>query len=188
MAYYLLNQKSLTLTWLDFDSEILPNFYKTESYTNPLCFIMIIHNIMKNTYLIILIILFSSCNKENSITESDKIAFEKTAQNYQSIYMDGGKNCEQILATLDENIEMWESGKVWTLNDLKKFCSHLPTKKVIKTYHNQKLLSKELGYDYVSQLYISQTEDTLRETASRIWRKTDENWKIIKMNNLIKKE
>lgn len=143
---------------------------------------------MKNYYLI-LIILFSSCNKENTITESDKITFEKTAQNYQSIYMNGGKNCEQILATLDEDIEMWESGKVWSLDDLKKFCSHLPTKKVIETYNNQKLLEKELGYDYVSQLYISQAKDTLRETTSRIWRKTTDGiWKIVKMNNLIKKE
>lgn len=142
---------------------------------------------MKNFYLI-LIILFSSCNKENRITESDKIAFEETAQNYQKIYMDGGKNCEQILAAMNEDVEMWESGKIWTLSDLKKFCSHLPNKKVIETYSNQKLLSKEIGYDYVSQLYISQTGDTLRETSSKIWKNTDGTWKISQMDNIIKKE
>ena len=101
--------------------------------------------------------------------------------------MEGSENLEIILASLDKNIKMWENGKIWTYEDREKYGPHLPKKNVIETYNDQKLLDSGLGYDYVSMLYINSKGDTLRETASRIWKNKDQKWKIVSMNNLINK-
>jgi len=83
---------------------------------------------------------------------------------------------------------MWENGRKWTYAELERFCPHLPKKNVVYTYHDQRLLDHNLGYDFVSQLYVKHTGDTMRETASCIWQKTDDEWKITTMNNLIMRE
>lgn len=143
---------------------------------------------MKNIYLI-LAITFFSCNTNKPVTESDQNEFEKMTQTWQSKYMQGSENLEEILMGLDDNIIMWENGKVWTYKEVEKIGPHLPKKNIIETYHDQKLLNKNLGYDYVSQKYISTiTGDTMRETSSRIWELKNGNWKVVQMNNLIKKE
>ena len=110
-------------------------------------------------------------------------------QTWHNNYTQGSENLEEILLGLDKNINMWENGKIWTYSEVEKFGPHLPIKHIIETYNDQKLLNKDLGYDYVSQKYISSMSgDTMRETSSRLWRKKNENWKITRMNNLIKKE
>lgn len=143
---------------------------------------------MKHTFLIIAI-LFISCNSESEITESEQREFSEIAQAWQNKYVQGSENLEEILAGLDEHIEMWENGKVWTYLEVEKFGPHLPKKTILVTYNDQHLIQKDLGYDYVSQLYLSTISgDTMRETSSRLWKFKNGNWKIIRMNNLIKKE
>ncbi len=143
---------------------------------------------MKYIYFILVIVIFS-CNSSEEITELEQNEFEKMAQDWNSKYMQGSKNLEEILSGLDENIDMWENGKVWTYKEVEKFGSHLPKKNVIETYNDQKLLKKSLGYDYVSLKYIStKSGDTMRETSSRLWELKNGDWKIVRMNNLIKKE
>jgi len=110
------------------------------------------------------------------------------AQTYQSIYNEGSENCDRILSAIDENIEMWENGSIWSYSDLRKFCPHLPKKNVVKTYNDQTLLEHNLGYDFVSQLFVIQNGDTMRETSSRLWQKKDTTWKIVKMKNLISRK
>jgi hypothetical protein len=145
-------------------------------------------SIMKYVYLI-LVIAFYSCNSDKPITETEQKEFEKVAQTWHNRYVQGSENLEEILLGLDENIIMWENGKVWTYKEVEKFGPHLPKKNIIETYNDQKLLKKDLGYDYVSQKYISTiTGDTMRETSSRLWKIKKGNWKIVRMNNLIKKE
>lgn len=97
--------------------------------------------------------------------------------------MVGSDNCEEILSGMDEKIQFSENGKTWSYSDLKKFCPHLPKKNVVETFNNQKLINPKLGYDFVSQLYVNKSGDTIRETASRIWEKSNNTWKIIQMNN-----
>jgi hypothetical protein len=143
---------------------------------------------MKYTYLVFSI-LFISCNSETQITENDQKEFAEMTQTWHNKYTQGSENLEEILLGLDKNINMWENGKIWTYKEVEKFGPHLPKKHIIETYNDQKLLDKYLGYDYVSQKYISSMSgDTMRETSSRLWRKKDGNWKITRMNNLIKKE
>jgi len=110
------------------------------------------------------------------------------AQTYQTIYNEGSENCDQILAAIDENIEMWENGRIWSYSDLEKFCPHLPKKNVVEIYNDQTLLDHNLGYDFVSQLFVVQSGDTMRETSSRLWQKHDTTWKIVKMKNLISRK
>ena len=143
---------------------------------------------MKYTYLI-LVILFFSCNSDKGVTETEEIEFEKMAQDWHNKYVQGSVKLAGILAGMDENIDMWENGKIWTYKQVEKYGPHLPKKNVLETYNDQKLLKKDLGYDYVSQKYISSmTGDTMRETSSRLWKLKNGNWKIVRMNNLIKKE
>jgi hypothetical protein len=152
---------------------------------------------MKKLSLIIWVLLVA-CTQQKSPSESEistqtisleeQQAFENMAQAYQTKYMMGSENLEDILAGFDEDIQMWENGKIWSYNDLVKYGPHLPKKRVVETYNDQKLLSDDLGYDYVSMIYISSAGDSLRETASRIWKKSEEKWKIITMNNLINRE
>ncbi|SDB51497.1 hypothetical protein SAMN03097699_1843 [Flavobacteriaceae bacterium MAR_2010_188] len=138
--------------------------------------------------LITLTFLFVSCDSKNSITEKEQKEFIKISQSWHNKYVQGSVNLEEILSGMDENIIMWENDKVWTYKEVEKFGPHLPLKNIIDTYNDQKLLSKDLGYDYVSQKYISiRTEDTMRETSSRLWKFKNGNWKIVRMNNLIKK-
>ena len=139
--------------------------------------------------LIALLALLVSCDSEELVTAVDQEEFKDMAQTWHHMYMEGGANLEEILSGLDENIDMWENGKVWTYGELVKFGEHLPEKAVLETYNDQKLLQRDLGYDFVSQTYISSiTGDTMRETSSRLWQVKDGQWKIVHMNNLIKRE
>jgi hypothetical protein len=143
---------------------------------------------MKYT-LLVLAIIFISCNQEIPITQNDQKEFKEMAQSWHSKYVQGSENLDEILLGLDKNIKMWENGNVWTYGEVEKFGPHLPKKHVIETYNDQNLLNNNLGYDYVSQKYISTlTGDTMRETSSRLWEMKNGNWKIVRMNNLIKKE
>ena len=143
---------------------------------------------MKYTSLLFALI-FISCNSENPITENEQKEFTEMTQTWHNKYVQGSVNLKEILSGMDENIIMWENDKVWTYKEVEKFGPHLPSKKIIDTYNDQKLINKDLGYDYVSQKYISSmTGDTMRETSSRLWKLKNGNWKIVRMNNLIKKE
>ncbi len=136
-----------------------------------------------------IIALLISCNPDQVVTQADQKAFEEMAQAWHKTYTKGGANLNEILSGLDENIDMWENGKVWTYDELVKFGEHLPVKAVVDTYNDQKLLKKHMGYDYVSQTYISSISgDTMRETSSRLWELKEDGWKIVRMNNLIKRE
>ena len=150
----------------------------------------------KNTmkYLIILfLILVVSCNDRTSLTEFQKNDFENITREYQTNYMEGSDNCKYILNALDENIKMSESqfGQPplnISYEQLVKYCPHLPKKEIISTITEQRLLTSNLGYDYVSQLYLRKSVgDTARETSSRVWQKKDGIWKIIQMNNSLNK-
>lgn len=140
---------------------------------------------MKYT-LLILAITFISCNSEIPITQDKQKEFKDMAQSWHSKYVQGSENLEEILLGLDKNIKMWENGNVWTYEEVEKFGPHLPKKHVLETYNDQNLLNNNLGYDYVSQKYISTvTGDTMRETSSRLWKMENGSWKIVRMNNLI---
>ena len=143
---------------------------------------------MKYIYLILLFLIIS-CNTDKDTLKTDEQDFIEMTQTWHNKYTQGSENLEEILVGLDKIINMWENGKIWTYKEVEKFGPHLPKKHIIETYNDQKLLDKDLGYDYVSQKYISSMSgDTMRETSSRLWRKKNGNWKITRMNNLIKKE
>ena len=149
---------------------------------------------MKKIYLLLTLILsiIMSSYAQESATELQQKEFEKIAQTYQMKYMKGGENCEYIIQAFDKNVNMSENRfsqqMKMTFEQLVQFCSHLPKKEVIQTVTEQKLLSSELGYDYVSQLYLRKSVgDTVRETASRIWILKNNDWKIIQMNSSLNK-
>lgn len=142
-------------------------------YIQPLAIIKTIA--MKKIYLSLTFILgfFMTPYAQESTTELQQKDFEKMAQTYQLKYMQGGENCESIIQAFDKNVKMSENRFseqiAMTYEQLVQFCSHLPKKEVVQTVTEQRLLSSELGYDYVSQLYLRKSVgDTVRETASRI--------------------
>ena len=144
-------------------------------------------------YVVFVLIIFTACNNEPSLSENQQNEFENVARTYQSKYMEGSVNCTFILKAIDEEIRMSETQfggpKIdISYEQLVQFCPHLPKKQVIETVTEQRLLQADLGYDYVSQLYLrTSVGDTARETSSRIWQKKDGVWKIIQMNNALNK-
>ena len=143
---------------------------------------------MRYMYLVIAI-LFISCNSEAPITKSEQKEFSEMTQAWQQDVMQGAEKIDMILAKMDKDLEMWENDKIWTYELIEKFGPHLPRKKVIDVYDEQILLNPKLGYDFVTMVYISSiTQDTMRETSSRIWRKREDGWKVTNMSNLIKRE
>ena len=143
---------------------------------------------MKYIYLS-LTVLFFSCNSETQITEDEQKEFAEMCQAYQLDIMEGADKLDVILEKMDKNLQMWENSKVWTYELIEEFGPHLPRKKVIDLYDEQILLDRNLGYDFTTLVYISPiSQDTMRETSSRIWRKDESGWKVTNMSNLIKKE
>lgn len=90
---------------------------------------------MKKLSLIIWVLLVA-CTQQKSPSESEistqtisleeQQTFKNMAQAYQTKYMMGSENLEDILAGFDEDIQMWENGKIWSYNDLVKYGPHLP--------------------------------------------------------------
>ena len=131
---------------------------------------------------ILLATLLISCTS-NTISNSDAEEFANTVQLYQSMYVEGDEdNCDKILEMVDEDIEFTENGERWTKADMIQYCPYLPEKDVFETISNQKLLTPDLAYDFVSQLYLNEEQDTLSETTSRVWRNIGDGWKIVKMD------
>ncbi len=144
---------------------------------------------MMRYFLFALVALMVACDSEEEITETDQRMFEEMAQTWHLTYMKGGAHLEEILSGLDENIDMWENGKVWTYEELVKFGEHLPQKAIVDTYFDQKLLKKDMVYDFESKTYVStKSGDTMLETSTRLWEIKGDKWKIVHMNNLIKPE
>lgn len=136
---------------------------------------------MKYLY-IALTLLLLSCSS-NTITETDEREFSQITERYQEMYIDGDdSNCDELLDMVDKNIEFNENGATWTKTNMIDYCPYLPKKDVFETLSEQKLLSADLAYDFVNQLYLTQDQDTISETSSRLWKKLNGDWKIIKMN------
>lgn len=144
-------------------------------------------------FVIVVLIVVAACSNEQAPTGLEEIEFRKTAVAFQYEYMGGSANCAAILNAIDENVRMSETQfgsppMDFSYEELQQFCPHLPDKQVIKTVSEQRLLTPNLGYDYVSQLYLrTSVGDTARETSARIWQKKDGVWKIIQMNNSLSK-
>ncbi len=129
---------------------------------------------------------------QDSFTETEKEEFEKIAHTFQAKYMDGGENCDYLLKVIDEDVVLSEiqftKELTMTQEMLVQFCPHLPKKEVVSTVSEQRLLTTDLAFDYVSQLYLRKSlGDTVRETSARIWKKKDGVWKIIQLNNSLNK-
>lgn len=170
----------------DFFSGKVSDIFHNEIIATPLANIKI--NIMKYIY-ILLAMLLISCNSESPVTEKEQKEFAQMTQEWQRDIMQGAEKIDAILSKMDKDLKMWENDKVWTYELIEKFGPHLPKKKVIAVYDEQLLLNRKLGYDFTTLVYLSSiTNDTMRETSSRIWRKGKDGWKVTNMSNLIKKE
>ncbi len=129
---------------------------------------------------------------QDSLTDAEKQEFAKVAQTFQEKYMDGGENCDYLMKVIDENVVLSEiqftKELSMTHEMLVQFCPHLPKKEVVSTVSEQRLLTADMAFDYVSQLYLRKSlGDTVRETSARIWKKKDGVWKIIQLNNSLNK-
>lgn len=145
---------------------------------------------MKKIYLLLTLIMGMFMN--SFAQEMKQKKFEDMAQTFQANYMEGSENCESIIQAIDKDVKMSENKfsqqMTMTREQLVQFCRHLPKKEVIHTVTEQRLLSSELGFDYVTQLYLRKSVgDTVRETNSRIWKLKNGRWKIIQMNSSLNK-
>ena len=86
-----------------------------------------------------------------SANDSFEEQFNKVANTYQDAYMNA--NCEVIIPYLDENLVIFENGEDWPYAKVIEYCPQLPVKPVIKTDRSYKILSDELIFEFVSQMY-----------------------------------
>ena len=146
---------------------------------------------MRIIKVLFLLSILLSCNtgvKENIITEEERKAFGDLTKNYQKVYMEGAKNEKEIISKLDKSVVMWENDKMWSFDDMVRYVPYLTRKNIIVEYYESKIITPTKGYDFCSIIYLDAKADTMRETTSRFWENIKGDWKIVKMNNLVKRE
>jgi len=131
----------------------------------------------------VLALLLPACTAESRGSGAHAEFVEQTRA-FQRMYMGGGEHCPELLAMLNDSIRFWENGEEWSRAQLDQFCPHLPRKNVVETVHRHRVLAPGLAHDFVTQLYIRERGDTIRESASRIWQKSDDGWQVVEMNTL----
>lgn len=139
---------------------------------------------MRLTLILLVALAFSAVEAQPSDSLRAAEAFARTVESYQSMYMGGeDDDCDEITGVLDDALVFQENGRAWTKAEMVQFCSHLPNKDVIETASSHALLTENLAYDFVSQLYWAQDrEGRFRETISRVWRWSEGEWKIVHMD------
>ncbi len=103
--------------------------------------------------------------------------FNNISKKYQDDYMNA--RCGELMPLLSEDLIIFENGEKWPYKKVKEFCPHLPVKPVIATERSYKILGDDLVYEFVSQMYKSNSGNTINETQARIWKYNEFNWKII---------
>lgn len=129
-------------------------------------------------------LLLLSCAPESRPSDGELRDFVQQARAYQRMYMDGGGHCPDLLGMMADSVHFSENGQEWSRAQLEQFCPHLPKKNVVETVDRHRLIAPGVAYDYVAQLYLRERGDTVRESVSRIWRKSDGEWQVVEMNAL----
>lgn len=92
-----------------------------------------------------LALLVVSCSPGRQATKSDLTGFAEQTRACQTLYMGGGDNCPELLATMDHSIRFSDNGEEWSRAQLEQFCPHLPEKDVTETIHRHRLLAPRPG-------------------------------------------
>ena len=139
---------------------------------------------MRLSLLVLLALTTLPAEAQSADTTRASEELANAARSFQRLYMGGAdEDCDGILAAIDDDVVFQENGKVWTREELAQFCPHLPFKDVIDSTSSHEILTDELAYDFVSELYWgANRKDTFRETISRVWRRSDGAWKIVHMD------
>jgi hypothetical protein len=124
-----------------------------------------------------------ACSGEVTPAEADIGEFRRVAETYQQLYMDGGENCDRIVAVLADDIRMIENGEAWSHEQMEKYCPYLPRKEIISSWSDLAVLAPDRAYDFVTSVYRVGENAPGRETVARVWRKIGGQWKIVRMSS-----
>lgn len=99
-------------------------------------------------------------------------------------------DCAQVLEMMEDNITFLANGrKVTSKKIIQKFCNSIP--RPFKTAHIDTLaiypLSKETGYSIKTLEYRTDEDTKTQEYVTKIWRKTNGQWKISHLHSTVKK-
>jgi hypothetical protein len=126
-----------------------------------------------------------ACSSEPPESDTDTAQFRQVAEDFQQLYVGGGKNCGRIYAFIAEDVALVENGEAWDYAQLKEFCPHLPEKSVLDAWSDRIVLHPGLAYEFATMVYQNVADARRRETTARVWRKTNGEWKIIRMSSVL---
>jgi hypothetical protein len=125
------------------------------------------------------------CVDNPSVTNAEAAEFQQVADAFQQLYTGGAENCEGIISRVAEDVTLVENGETWGHAQLEEFCPHLPKKNVVDIWSDRTVISPRLAYDFVTLVYENEPGVARRETMVRVWRKTADEWKVIRMSSVL---
>lgn|SRR5690606_28938680 len=124
--------------------------------------------------------LLLSCSSEKPDLRVVESEFAGRTKLFHELYITAG-DCSERNAMIDKDIIFLENGQPFTYENILEYCSYIKPKDVFNIYSKQYLIQPTVGFDYVDQYYLNSEQDTLRETASRIWQLKSDNWLVTHM-------
>ncbi|MDP5082568.1 MAG: nuclear transport factor 2 family protein [Winogradskyella sp.] len=119
--------------------------------------------------------------------ELTKLEIKDVALQEQNAFKQG--NCGKVLELMTDDITFLANGKkIPSKSIIGKFCNSIsrpfekPTIEKLEIYP----LTKETGYTIKTLQYISDDKTQMQEHVTKIWKKTNGNWKIHHLHSTIK--
>ena len=142
------------------------------------------------TALIGIFLIFTFSNPANAQKQDlidVKSEISQAAYLEQNAFKEG--NCEQVLDLMDNEITFLANGrKVNSKQIIGKFCNSIPRpfKKPINDTLTIYPLTNESGYTIRTLVYPKDDKTKMQEYVTKIWKKTDGNWKITHLHSTVK--
>ena len=127
----------------------------------------------------------AACAAAPPDNDAEIAGFQQAAQAFQQLYAGGSENCARIISTVAEDVRLVENGEAWGHAQLVEFCPHLPRKNVVDAWSDRTVVSPGVGYDFGTIVYENEPGAPRRETTVRVWRRTGEDWKIVRMSSVL---
>lgn len=121
--------------------------------------------------------------------ETVKAEIQKAALTEQAAFKKG--DCDQVLAMMSDDITFLANGRrVPSKQVVGKFCNSLPRpfKKATTNTLDIHPLSATTGYVVRTLEYPKDENTMMLEYVTKIWKKTDGNWKITHLHSTVKEK
>lgn len=143
---------------------------------------------MKRHFLILILTLYgwSGLSQNlNEIKEEWLIAKKEKDRLYET-----KDDCTALMNFFSEDVVFYEKGNLMKYEWLVEYCPKLPknTQRPDEIEKKEILLSHNTAYDILDETFYSEDSFTYRKVTTTIWKKSEDDWKIVHMNIGMHKE